>query len=199
MNLSPVTLSGLYVRLIPMEHAHVPELARIGLAAEIWKFMRYGLVDSEDKMRDWVDAILKLQDSGSDLPFTVIHLPTGKIAGATRYLNISSTNRSVEIGGTWYGLEFQRTVVNTEAKYLLLAYAFEKLGCVRVQFKTDTRNERSQRAIERLGAIREGVFRNHMILPDGSLRSSVIYSILADEWPAVKIRLAGLISPAYRP
>jgi len=114
-------------------------------------------------------------------------------------LNISQSNRSVEIGGTWYGLEFQRTVVNTEAKYLLFTYAFEKLDCVRVQFKTDLRNERSQRAIERLGAVREGVFRNHMILPDGSIRSSVIYSVLADEWPAVKNRLEGLINPSFHP
>lgn len=199
MNLSPITLSGQYVRLVPLEYDHVSELTKIGSSPEIWKFMRYGYIDTEEKMWEWVDALLKLQAAGSDLPFTVIHLPTGKIAGATRFLNISQSNRSVEIGGTWYGLEFQRTVVNTEAKYLLFTYAFEKLDCVRVQFKTDLRNERSQRAIERLGAVREGVFRNHMILPDGSIRSSVIYSVLADEWPAVKNRLEGLINPSFHP
>jgi RimJ/RimL family protein N-acetyltransferase len=181
-----------------MEQSQVPELTKVGSAPEIWKFMRYGLIDSEAKMTEWVDSLLKLQEAGSDLPFTVVHLPTGRIAGATRYLNISQSHRSVEIGGTWYGLEFQRTMVNTEAKYLLLAYAFEKLACVRVQFKTDLRNERSQRAIERLGAVREGVLRNHMILPDGSLRSSVIYSILSDEWPQIKTRLTEMINQPAR-
>jgi len=198
MNLSPVTLSGRFVKLIPMEQSQVPELTQVGSVPEIWKFMRYGLIDSQAKMSEWVDSLLKLQEAGSDLPFTVVHLPTGRIAGATRYLNISQSHRSVEIGGTWYGLEFQRTMVNTEAKYLLLAYAFEKLACVRVQFKTDLRNERSQRAIERLGAVREGVLRNHMILPDGSLRSSVIYSILSDEWPQIKTRLAEMINRPAR-
>jgi RimJ/RimL family protein N-acetyltransferase len=181
-----------------MEQSQVPELTQVGSAPDIWKFMRYGLIDSEAKMSEWVDSLLKLQEAGSDLPFTVVHLPTGRIAGATRYLNISQSHRSVEIGGTWYGLEFQRTMVNTEAKYLLLAYAFEKLACVRVQFKTDLRNERSQRAIERLGAVREGVLRNHMILPDGSLRSSVIYSILSDEWPQIKTRLTEMINQPAR-
>jgi len=198
MNLSPVTLSGRFVKLIPMEQSQVPELTQVGSVPEIWKFMRYGLIDSQAKMSEWVDSLLKLQEAGSDLPFTVAHLPTGRIAGATRYLNISQSHRSVEIGGTWYGLEFQRTMVNTEAKYLLLAYAFEKLACVRVQFKADLRNERSQRAIERLGAVREGVLRNHMIFPDGSLRSSVIYSILSDEWPQIKTRLTEMINQPAR-
>jgi RimJ/RimL family protein N-acetyltransferase len=181
-----------------MELAHVPELTKVGSAPEIWKFMRYGLVDTEAKMGAWVNTLLQLQAAGTDLPFTVIHLPSGKIAGATRYLNISQPNKSVEIGGTWYGLEFQRTVVNTEAKFLLLQYAFEELTYVRVQLKTDVLNVRSQRAIERLGVVREGVLRNHMIMPDGSLRTSVIYSILLEEWPAIKARLVGLInSPQY--
>ena len=198
MNLNPVTLSGKYVQLIPLERAHVPELVKVGAEPEIWQYMRYGLVDTEAKMLAWVDELLELHATGSDLPFAVVHRPSGQIAGATRYLNISQSNRSVEIGGTWFGLAFQRTVVNTEAKYLLLEYAFEGLGCVRVQFKTDLRNERSQRAIERLGAVREGVLRNHMILPDGSLRSSVIYSILPEEWPAIKTRLFGWINSPGR-
>ena len=104
-------------------------------------------------------------------------------------MNIAPEHRGLEIGGTWYGLEFQRTVVNTECKYLLLNYAFETLGCIRVQFKTDMRNERSQRAIERIGAKREGVLRNHMVMPDGKYRDSVFYSILDSEWPDVKKRL----------
>ena len=115
------------------------------------------------------------------------------MAGATRYLNMQLEHRGLEIGGTWYGLEFQRTAVNTESKYLLLGYAFERLGCIRVQFKTDLCNTRSQRAIERLGARREGVLRNHMILPDGRYRDSVYYSILESEWPGIKRRLEGFL------
>jgi len=194
MNISPVTLRGKFVQLVPLEPAHIQELARIGSKPEIWKYMRYGLIESESQMSAWVNELLKLQEAGTDLPFTVFHLPSGRIAGATRYLNISQANHAVEIGGTWYGFEFQRTVVNTETKYLLLKYALEDLHCIRVQFKADLSNVRSQKAIERLGAVREGVLRDHMILPDGRVRSSVIYSILSDEWPAIKIRLSSWIT-----
>jgi RimJ/RimL family protein N-acetyltransferase len=116
------------------------------------------------------------------------------VAGATRYLNIMPKDRGLEIGGTWYGLEFQRSPVNTECKYLLLKHAFETLGCIRVQLKTDLRNERSQKAIERIGAKKEGVLRNHMILPDGRIRHSVFYSILDTEWPDVKKRLEEMLN-----
>ncbi len=194
MIISPVTLTGKFVQLVPLEHAHIQELAGIGSTPEIWKYMRYGLMESESQMSSWVNELLKLQEAGTDLPFTVFHLSSGRIVGATRYLNISQANHAVEIGGTWYGLEFQRTVVNTETKYLLLKFAFEDLRCIRVQFKTDLSNVRSQKAIERLGAVHEGVLRNHMILPDGRVRSSVIYSILSDEWPAIKVRLASWIT-----
>jgi RimJ/RimL family protein N-acetyltransferase len=152
--------------------------------------MRYGNIETEDQMRNFVRHLLALQQRGTDLPFAVIHVPSGRAVGMTRYLNIDAENRALEIGGTWYGLAYQRTSVNTECKYLLLGYAFETLDCVRVQLKTDLRNERSQRAIERLGAVREGVLRNHMILPDGTLRHSVFYSILPEEWPSVRARLA---------
>ena len=186
---TPVTLRGKYVRLEPMMKAHVPGLAAVGLDDGIWEYMLYGDVRTEDDVRNWVQDIL----SRPDLPFVVVHLASGRVAGATRYLNISPEHRGLEIGGTWYGLEFQRTVVNTECKYLLLKYAFETLGCIRVQFKTDLRNERSQRAIERIEARREGVLRNHMILQDGRFRDSVFYSILNDEWPDVKLKLENLL------
>jgi RimJ/RimL family protein N-acetyltransferase len=137
-------------------------------------------------MRNWVLDILSRAEKGTDLPFVAVHLASGRVAGATRYLNIMPNDRGLEIGGTWYGPEFQRTVVNTECKYLLLQHAFERLGCIRVQLKTDLRNERSQKAIERIGALKEGVLRNHMILPDGHYRHSVFYSILDTEWPDVK-------------
>ena len=190
---TPVTLSGRYVRLEPMTEAHVPGLATIGLDGSIWEHMLYADVRSEADIRNWVRDIL----SRTDLPFVAIHLDSGRVAGATRYLNIHPDHRRLEIGGTWYGLEFQRTAVNTECKYLLLKYAFETLGCIRVQFKTDLRNVRSQHAIERIGAIKEGVLRNHMILPDGRYRHSVYYSILDTEWPDVKVRLEGMMGKRY--
>ena len=183
---TPVTLTGKHVRLEPMTEAHVPGLTLAGAGnADIWQHMLYGDIRTEADMLGWVRDIL----SRPDLPFAVIHLESGSVAGATRYLNIAPEHRGLEIGGTWYGAEFQRTAVNTECKYLLLQYAFETLGCIRVQLKTDLRNERSQHAIERLGAKREGVLRNHMILPNGGYRDSVFYSILDTEWPQVKKRL----------
>jgi len=183
---TPVTLEGKHVRLEPMTEAHVPGLAAVGLDDSIWEHMLYGDMRSMKDIGNWVREIL----SRPDLPFAVIHLESGRVAGATRYLNMTPEHRGLEIGGTWYGLEFQRTAVNTECKYLLLGYAFETLDCIRVQFKTDLRNVRSQRAIERIGAKHEGVLRNHMILPDGRYRDSVYFSLIDKEWPEVKKHLA---------
>src|SRR5688572_21074842 len=189
MEIKPVVLTGKHVRLEPMTEAHTPALAEIGVGQPFWDFMVYGPMETADDMRGWAQDILSRAEKGNDLPFIAIHLESDRVAGATRYMNIMPDDRGLEIGGTWYGPEFQRTVVNTECKYLLLQHAFEKLGCIRVQLKTDLRNERSQRAIERIGAVREGVLRNHMILPDGYYRHSVYYSILDTEWPDVKKRL----------
>ena len=193
MEVNPVTLQGQYVRLEPLTIAHAPGLAKVGLEDDIWRLMPYGLMRTPEDIRRWVELVLSRQASGTDLVFAVVHLASGLVAGSTRYLNICPPDRSVEVGGTWYGADFRRTIVNTECKYLLLENAFEKWSCIRVQIKTDLRNERSQRAIERIGAVREGVLRDHMILPDGTFRSSVYYSILRAEWPAVKARLAGLL------
>lgn len=187
--IQPVTLSGQVVRLVPLEKLHISALYQAGNHESIWRYMRYGMIQSEAQMSEWVSQLLSAQARGTDLPFVVIHQATGEVIGTTRYLEIQQENRALEIGGTWYTLAYQRTAVNTESKYLLLRHAFEKLGCVRVQFKTDLRNEASQKALERIGAVKEGILRNHMILPDGTLRTSVFYSILADEWPAVKIHL----------
>ncbi|HSK89189.1 MAG TPA: GNAT family protein [Anaerolineales bacterium] len=194
MEVKPVVLTGKHVRLEPMTEDHVPGLAEIGVGQTFWDFMLYGNMNSIDDMRNWVLDILARAKKGTDLPFVAIHLASGRVAGATRYLNIMPKDRGLEIGGTWYGLEFQRTPVNTACKYLLLHHAFETLGCIRVQLKTDLRNERSQRAIERIGAVKEGVLRNHMILPDGRYRHSVFYSILDTEWPAAKKRLEEMMS-----
>jgi len=189
MEVKPVILRGKHVRLEPMTEAHVPGLAEIGIGQSFWDFMLYGNINTREDMHNWVLDILSRAEKGTDLPFAVIHLASGRVAGATRYLNIMPKDRGLEIGGTWYGQEFQRTPVNTECKYLLLQHAFETLGCIRVQLKTDSRNERSQKAIERIGAKKEGVLRNHMILPDGRHRHSVFYSILDTEWEGVKQRL----------
>ena len=190
---TPVTLEGKAVRLEPLTEAHVPALAAVGKDESIWKLMVYGQLNNEEDMRRWVQSLLKGQAAGTDLPFVVIHLASGRVAGATRYMEIRPAHRSLEIGGTWYGLEFQHTIVNTECKYLLLRYAFETLGTVRVQFKADVRNERSWHAIERIGAKREGLLRKHYILPDGVIRDSFFYSILDDEWPGVKARLEEML------
>ena len=186
LEVKPVVLTGNHVRLEPMTDEHIVALAEIGVGQPFWHFMLYGEMNSVEDMQNWVQDILGRAEKGTDLPFVAIHLASGRVAGATRYLNIMPHDRGLEIGGTWYGPDFQRTQVNTECKYLLLRHAFEALGCIRVQLKTDLRNERSQKAIERIGAVREGVLRNHMILPDGHYRHSVFYSILDTEWPEVK-------------
>jgi RimJ/RimL family protein N-acetyltransferase len=189
LEIKPVTLTGHTVRLEPLSVDHLPDLTRVGFEESIWHYMRYDPMVSEAGLRDWVLDLLHLQEKGTDLPFAVIHLGETRAIGCTRYMNIQPAHRSLEIGGTWYGLDYQGTAVNPECKYLLLGHAFENLGCIRVQFKTDARNLRSQRAIEALGAVKEGTLRNHMITADGYVRDSVFYSILDREWPEVKVKL----------
>jgi len=189
MQIEPVTLTGHTVRLEPLSLAYVPALAIAGRDESLWRYMPYPNMCDQGAMHNWVSDLLERQARGTDLPFVVTHLASGQSIGATRYMDIQRENRNLEIGGTWYAPEHQHTAANTEAKYLLLSHAFEVLGCIRVQFKTDLRNERSQRAIERLGAAREGILRHHMLMPDGYRRNSVYYSILEEEWPSVKKRL----------
>ena len=193
MEIAPVMLTGSVVQLEPLSEKHVPDLTVAAHDERIWRYMLYVYPDNEEKMLAWVRDILARQAAGTDLAFAVIHLASGRAIGATRYLEIRPEHRGLEIGGTWYATEFQRTAVNTECKYLLLKHAFEVLGCTRVQFKTDARNLRSLRAIERLGAAREGVLRNHYILPDGGYRDSVYFSILDREWPKIKERLKEML------
>jgi RimJ/RimL family protein N-acetyltransferase len=193
MDVKPVVLIGKFVRLEPLTVNHTEGLTAVGMDDTIWKYMPYGLMRSRDDIRHWVNTILERTAEGTDLPFVVIHLASGRVAGTTRFMEIRPVHHGLEIGGTWYGAEFRRTQVNTECKYLLLRQAFEELNCIRVQLKTDSRNERSQRAIERIGAVREGMLRNHMILPDGQVRHSIYYSILNSEWPHVKIRLEEML------
>jgi RimJ/RimL family protein N-acetyltransferase len=191
--IKPITLQGNHVRLEPMGEQHIAGLTEIGAGRDFWNFMLYGDIKTEADMRRWVLDILERGKRGTDLPFVAVHLDSGRVAGATRYLNIMPNDRGLEIGGTWYGLDFQRTAVNTECKYLLMKHAFDDLKCIRVQLKTDSLNERSQKAIERIGAKKEGILRNHMILPDGRIRHSVFYSIVDTEWADVKKRLEGML------
>ena len=193
MEVKPVVLQGKHARLEPLNESHISGLTAVGAGQDFWDFMLYGRINTEDDMCNWVRDMLSRAEKGTDLPFAVIHLVSGRVAGATRYLNIMPKDRGLEVGGTWYGTEFQRTAVNTECKYLLLTHAFETLKCIRVQIKTDLRNVRSQKAIERIGAKKEGILRNHMILPDGRYRDSVFYSIIDTEWDEVKKRLEEML------
>jgi RimJ/RimL family protein N-acetyltransferase len=185
----PVLLDGKFVCLEPLSEDHIPGLSLAGNDPSIWKYTVYGEVTSQEKMEAWVRDMLARKADGTDQPYAVRHLETNRLAGATRFIEIRPAHRGLEIGGTGYGTDFQRTPVNTESKYLLLRHAFESLGCIRVQFKADSRNERSLKAIERIGAVREGLLRNHMILEGGVIRHSVYFSILDTEWPKVKNQL----------
>ena len=183
---TPVTLYGQRVSLEPLNKEDIPGLLRAGKDPGIWRYMVYGNLSEPSNMNAWVNELLEKQIEGTDLPFTVRLLSNREIVGATRYLEMRPGHHSLEVGGTWYAVKYQRTFVNTESKYLLLKYAFETLGCARVQFKADARNQNSLRAIERLGAVKEGVLRNHYTLHDGTLRDSVFFSILDREWEDVK-------------
>ena len=183
------------VRLEPLTLAHAPGLFAIGRDQEIWRWLYFAPPANVDEMRAWVADALEAQSHGGELPFAVVEQASGTVIGTTRYMGINAAHRQLEIGWTWYGRAYWGTSVNPECKYLLLRHAFESLECIRVQFATDSRNERSQRAIERIGATREGVLRNHRVVPkDGYHRSSVLYSIIDDEWPEVKARLESLLS-----
>lgn len=186
---TPITLEGKWARLEPLALAHADELFQVAQEEEIWRYMPAPTPTKVDDVRAWMQDALDGQARGLFLPFTIIDRATNKAIGSTRYLDISPNDRHVEIGWTWLGKNFWRTPINTECKYLLLQHAFETLGCIRVSLKTDLRNERSQRAIERIGAVREGVWRRVVIMYNGYQRSSVFYSVLDDEWANVKKQL----------
>jgi len=193
MNPQPLMLEGSYVRLEPLDFSHAEDLCAVGGDERIWRYMPRPKLSSVADAQEMIEAAKAAAANGSQLPFAVIERKGGRAVGSTRYLDIRRADRGLEIGWTWLGTAYQRTPINTECKYLLLRHAFEVLGAIRVQLKTDLRNERSQRAIERLGAIREGVLRKHMVLWDGFIRDTVYYSILDDEWPSVRRRLEALL------
>jgi N-acetyltransferase len=188
MKVAPVVLEGAHVRLEPLSRDHLRGLCHVGLEQELWRWIPTPVRTTEE-MAAYVELALKEQANGSSLPFAQIEKSAGQVIGSTRYMNIEKTHHRVEIGCTWIGREWQRTAVNTESKYLLLRHAFETLGCMRVELKTDSLNEKSRAAILRIGAKEEGTFRNHMITSSGRIRQTVYFSIVDSEWPGVKCEL----------
>jgi len=194
MEIRPITLHGKYVRLEPLSTAWIDDLWQVADEPAIWTYMPYGQIDSRDRVQWLVEELLRRQDRGTDLPFVTIHQSDNWAIGMTRFMTIDRPNRGLEIGGSWLGKDYRRTPANTEAKFLMFQHAFETLGAIRVQIRTDSRNERSQHAIERLGLVREGLFRKNAIMPDGYQRSSYFYSVIDDEWPHLKTRLLALLT-----
>jgi N-acetyltransferase len=185
--LEPVTLSGPYARLEPLSHGHIDGLTEAVKDGELWKLW-YTYVPTPEGMGKEIDRRLGLQAAGSMLPWTVFDAD-GKIAGMTTYMNVETPNRRVEIGSTWYAKRVQRSALNTQCKLLLLRHAFEKLDCIAVEFRTHFFNHQSRRGIERLGAKLDGILRSHQLASNGTLRDTVVYSIIASEWPTVRAHL----------
>jgi len=184
----PVVLEGRRVRLEPLTLDHVADLAEVALDPAIWQWT-LARPTSEADLRAWAEAALAGRDAGSELPFVTIDVATGRPIGSSRYMNIVLEHRRLEIGWTWVAPPWQRTGANREAKLLMLGHAFDALGCRRVEFKTDSLNEPSRTALLGIGATFEGIFRNHMVMPDGRMRHSAYYSVIDDEWPAVRAGL----------
>lgn len=195
MTVRPVALEGRHVRLEPLAKLHATALAEVGLDPDLWRWIPTPVRNSNE-MDSYVDTALDELSRGVSLPFVLVGSATGKVIGSTRYGNIDRTHRRVEIGWTWIAPAWQRSAINTEAKYLLLRHAFETLACIRVELKTDSLNQKSRTAILRIGAKEEGTFRNHMITASGRIRHTVYYSVVESEWPGVKSRLESLLAPA---
>lgn len=192
-NPQPVTLTGNLVRLEPIAPAHAADLYAAGAEELIWRYAARPALSSVADAEGWIKACLEEAAAGTSVTFAAVHLESGKAVGSTAYIDIVREHRTLEIGMTWYGTAWQRTGVNTECKYLLLRHAFEEQAARRVSLKSDSRNERSRRAILRLGAVEEGTLRNHRIARDGADRHTVYHSVIENEWPAVKRRLEGLM------
>ncbi len=184
----PVVLEGSRVRMEPLRADHLADLSLVAYDAPLWQWTIMGAQD-ESGLRRWVETALANQEAGTERPFATIDRATGRAIGSSRYMSIVPEHRRLEIGWTWVASAYQRTGLNREAKLLQLTHAFEVLGANRVEFKTHSRNERSRTALAGIGATFEGVFRQHTIMPDGSLRDSAYFSIISPEWPAVKAAL----------
>lgn len=188
MDLTPVTLEGKSVCLVPLTEAHHAEICEASLSGDLFRYFPDQLRTAED-MKVFIHQALEAHRNRTALPFATVDNTSGKVIGGTRFGNISHRDRRVEIGWTWLGKAWQRTAANTEAKLLMLRHAFETWECGRVELKTDSRNEQSRKAILRVGATQEGVLRRHMVMADGYVRDTVYFSILREEWPAVRERL----------
>lgn len=197
MKVTPVTLEGRHVRLELLAKGHLDGLAAVGLDEELWRWIPTA-VRTREEMAAYIDTALDEQARGVSLPFAILEKATWRAIGSTRFASIDRVHHRVEIGWTWVAREWQRTAMNTEAKYLLLRHAFETLGCIRVELKTDSLNERSRAAILRIGAKEEGTFRNHMITASGRIRHSVYFSIIDSEWPAVKLGIEAKLNSKQR-
>jgi len=188
VNLNPVTLEGAHVRLKPLTESHLDALCVVGLDPELWKWIPIQVLDREQMLR-YLRAQLAEQERGISIPFVTVDRTADQVIGMTRFMNIDVANKRLEIGSTWIAKPWQRTAINTEAKFLMMRYAFETLGCNRVELKTDSMNTQSRNAILRIGAKQEGIFRSHMVTWSGRLRDSVYFSVIAPEWPGVKAAL----------
>ena len=193
VSLDPVILEGTVVRLVPMERSHLFALADVGLDPSLWALIPTPVTDL-DSMRRWLEVALEQQATGTALPFVTVERASGTVVGSSRFAAWVFEHRRVEIGWTWIAPAWQRSAINTEAKFLMLRHAFEVLGCQRVELKTDALNMRSRAAILRLGAREEGTFRRHMITQQGRVRDSVYFSITDEEWPEVKARLVRMLA-----
>lgn len=194
--LEPVTLVGNLVTLEPLRQDHHDGLVDAARDGELWRLW-YTSVPRAQDMRQEIDRRLGLQAAGSMLPFTARRNDTGRVIGMTTYMHADPVNRRLEIGSTWNAVSAQRTGTNTESKLLLLAHAFEDLGCIAVEFRTHWMNQQSRTAVARLGAKQDGVLRNHERLPDGSLRDTVVFSIIEPEWPSVRNELERRLLSRY--
>lgn len=187
--IEPITLEGRHVRIEPLAPSHHDELVAAAADGELWNLW-FTSVPRPEAMRAWMDAALQQRQDAGAMPFVIRSAADNRLVGATRYFNVAAPNRRLEIGHTFYSRSVQRTAINTESKLLLLTHAFDALGCLGVELRTHFMNRDSRRAIERLGAKLDGVLRAHMVMPDGSLRDTCVYSIIAPEWPAVRNNLA---------
>ena len=181
------------MRLEPLTLEHHAAFCKVGLDPELWEWIPYRATTAEE-MRHYIQSALDAQAAGTAQPFATVERSTGRVIGSTRYMNIDVTNRRREIGATWIAKPWQRTAINTEAKYLMLRHAFETLGCVRVELKTDALNQKSRSAILRIGAKEEGTLRRHIVTWTGRIRDSVYFSVLDSEWPQVKAALAAKLT-----
>ncbi len=193
----PVTLEGSIVRLEPLSLDHLPGLTMVGLDAEIWRWMPR-LVQSPADMRSYVEDALAMRETGTEMPFATVERASNKSVGSTRFMAIEPRHRRLEIGYTWLAPAWQRTAINTEAKLLLLTHAFNVLGALRVEFKTDALNERSRAALLGVGTTEEGTLRRHMLTDQGRKRDSVYYSVIEEEWPRVRQRLEARLARLAR-